>query len=85
MGENLSQTVKIRIRNSLSVDRELWIEPFGDFVIVPSGGSVDIILNEKRGEISEIEIKDTLFLIHVWINAILITNGEGNITRLWGG
>ena len=41
MRENLSQTEKIRIRNSLSVDRELWIEPFGDFVIVPSGGSVD--------------------------------------------
>jgi hypothetical protein len=66
MGENLSQTVKIRIRNSLSVDRELWIEPFGDFVIVPSGGSVDIILNEKPGDTPEIEITDKQFFI-LWM------------------
>ena len=83
--ESTSRYVRMRFSNSLGVDRELWIEPFGDVVIIASSRTVEIVFTEQAGDIPEIEIADTSFIVHGWVHEILEVETDGSTKVIWGG
>jgi len=77
------KVIKIRLCNSLAVDRELWLEPLGDVVQIPVGRTVEIVLEEHSGDVPEIDITDTAFLIHGWVQRVSSIEDDGSATLIW--
>jgi len=79
-----SRIIKVRLCNSLPVDRELWIEPLGDMVSMPAGSTMEIVLAQGPGDVSEVEVTDASFLVHGWALAISALTEDGRSELIWG-
>ena len=79
-----SRTIRIRLCNSLNTSRELWIEPFGDVVMIEALQTVEIVFAEQADEVSEIQINDSSFAVHGWVQQVLAVDDDGSKTLVWG-
>ena len=79
-----SKSFTFRLCNSLSEMRELWIEPLGDKVSLPSGVAVQITISDELGELPELEITEDCFVIHAWVKTIALIRDDGSQQLIWG-
>ncbi len=82
--ETHSRSIRIRLCNSLNMGRELWIEPIGDVILIEALQTVEIVFAEQAGEVSEIQISDSVFTVHGWVQQVLVVGADGGKKLVWG-
>ena len=82
--EPKSRIIRIRLCNSLNTSRELWIEPFGDVVSIKALQTVEIVFAEQADEVSEIQVNESSFAVHGWVQQVLAVDGDGSKKLIWG-
>ena len=78
---SLTETVQvIRLRNTTSDERELWMEPLGDKVTLKPNVLYEI---EVTDALEEIDFSLEGFVVFGWVKSVARTDEQGNKTIIW--
>jgi uncharacterized protein affecting Mg2+/Co2+ transport len=77
----LKYTSSIRIRNSSSGPKRLWVEPWGDEITMQSGVVFEVVAEGPVGDCLEVEAKDSEIFVYGWSQSIVRVFELGKIVR----
>jgi hypothetical protein len=72
-------TSNLRVQNSSSTSRKLWVEPWGDAVSIPPGVTFDIVAQGPKGDCLEIASGDADIAIYGWTGSTLAIFQSGEL------
>lgn len=73
----------MKLRNTTAADIDLWIEPLGDRLPMPTGETFEIVATGDLGHEVEIELGDDAIRVHGWIKRISSISSTGQRRRVW--
>jgi hypothetical protein len=75
--ESFCYTARIRLRNSFPHVVQLWVEPWGDLISMPSDATYELISNGPSEGCLEIDVKDGVITAYGWSGSTLAIFHEG--------
>jgi hypothetical protein len=76
-----SYTSNLRVQNSSSNSKKLWVEPWGDTVLIPPGVTLEIVAKGPTGDCLEVESGDADIAIYGWTGSTLAIFQSGERIR----
>ena len=76
-----SYTSKLRVQNSCREARRLWIEPWGDEIVMAPGVTFEIVANGPVEDCLEVANGDSDMTVYGWPRSTLAVFQSGEIIR----
>jgi hypothetical protein len=62
----MTYTATLRIQNAYPDSRKLWVEPWGDMVLMGAGATLDIVATGPVGKCLEVVNDESEMFIYAW-------------------
>jgi hypothetical protein len=76
-------TPLVRVSNTTGAAVDLWIEPLGDRVVLPTDDTFEIMAASDQQHEVEIEFRESSVVVHGWIKQVNSVSASGNRTLVW--
>ena len=70
-------TAYLRVQNSSRNSRKLWIEPWGDEILMQPGATFDIVAKGPEGDCLEVANGDSDIVVYGWPKSTLVVLQAG--------
>ena len=78
---------RIRLTNSAHNELELWIEPFGERLTMPSGATFEVELeahaNPQPCDRLTVEISEGRVTLYGWVTSVFEVRPDGSHVDIW--
>lgn len=73
----------VRVSNTTGAAVDLWIEPLGDRIVLPTDDTFEIMAASDQQHDVEIEFRDGFVVVHGWIERVNSVSESGDRTLVW--
>lgn len=74
-------TSRLRIQNSCAASRKLWIEPWGDEILMEPHSTLEVVAKGPTGECLEVVNDESDLTVYGWPHSTLTVFRSGTIVR----